>query len=530
MPKDNAHIVLVSQKVKDIKLPPSDALESEMGQLRRGLRKRAYIAGDKVPADLKPQHVDDQGVLYADIDGKELSSDLDLTVHVKFPLALKGYQKGPTDDVEEICSHAKDVRIDDGGNVQNMAINLLYVLADEQLRAFLQRGGYELKVTIASSSDPFAKVPPQTAQLFHGICSWHQLNLKDRFAIQAPWQDAGKKGTLAITSEPKRTGDALVALANGDAAFANACQSATCFVSSDPLYDHLGKVTQPPYTYLLNASSAFRTFAATESYAQSVLLPMNNDEAGEVSRVLLQRKLAEELSAIERPPFPSPFKPNGKDVDPDALAVLDRSTEMLATYIPLKRYVGRLGIASPITFGKEGGMVVGTGHEEVVCFTTTPHPDRELQLLEEFGDPTLVERTRLLEVGAGDSAATINMFFATVDPAIFLHPHLIGREREDRTLLDIATTMFVSVLSRIGGNFVVRNQQTNWSNIKTNAFLPLFQATAKGALAAARTMMLRYKSDQIAQGEIKRWGIQVLVWKLRSVAYPQHDALPPEQG
>ncbi len=517
--KDAAHIVLVSQKVKDIKLPRSGELEVEMDKLYRGLRKHAYIPGEKVPADLKAKRVDEHGVFYADIDGKELSSDLDLTIHVRFPLQLKGYQ-GPM-DVEQICSEAPGVRIDDGGNIQNMTINLLHVLADEEMRAFLKARGLEVMVTVASSSDPFSRVEAATAGRFRNISSWYPINLPDRFAVQGPLRVAGEEKTLAITSEAMRTGDELVALAKKEARFGAACQGATCFVSSDPLFAHLPRLTQPPYTYLLNASSSFRTTAATESYHQSVLLPMNNDEAAEVSRVLEQRKLDEELAKIQPPPFPSPFKPNGAEVDREALLQLDRSTEMLRAYIPLKRHVHRLGIASPITFGKEGGLVVGTGQEEVACFASTPHPGREMSLLAEFGDAAAVDRDRTHELGAGDASATIVMFFATVDPLIFIKPHLAGREGEDRRLLELASTVFVNVLSRIGGNFVLRTQYTNWSNIKPNAFLPLFLEAAKESLAVARQMVLRFRPGQIAQGEIERWGIQVLAWQLRTIAYPQ---------
>lgn len=520
LPKDTVHIVLVNQKVKDIKLPRTDALEEEMGKLYRGLRKHAYIPGEKVPADLKPRNVDAEGVFWADIDGQELSSDLDLTIHVRFPLDLKGYQ-GPM-DVEQICSQAPGVRIDDGGNIQNMIRNLLSIVADDALRTFLASNNSEVQVTIASSSDPFVKVPKALADRFRAISTSYPLNLPDRFAVQTPLKVAGQEKTLAITSEAKKTGGALEQLVGSDPRFADACQRATCFVSSDPLFAQLQQrnFTQPPYTYLLNSSSAFRTDAATQSYNQCVLLPMNNDEAAEFCRILEQRKLDMELGKIQRPPFPSPFMPNGKDVDRDALVQLDRSTEMLRAYIPLKRHIHRLGVTSPITFGKEGGLVVGTGHDEVACFTSTPHPDREMSLLTEFGDEALVERNRRYEVGAGDGAATFFLFFAAVDPLIFIQPHLQGREGENRPLLEIASTVLVNVLSRIGGNFVVRNQETNWSNIRPDAFFTLFREAAQESLAVARKMVLGFTSGQVAQAAIERWGIQVLVWRLRTIAYP----------
>lgn len=511
------HILFDSQKVKDIKVPANgnDALMLAMGKLRRGLKNHSYIPGEKVPVDLIPVGVNEEGVYCADIPGGELSSDLDTTIHVRFPLGLKGYTGG--NGVEEVFAQANGVLIDDGGNIQNGALNTLIAIHNAGLRKLLQARGSDIKITIASSSDPFQRVDSNFSHEMRELADVHIMDVPDRFAIQVPWKEGPSDGTLAFTSSPKKTGDALAKLAEESEKFRASFKSATTILSSDPIWDQVTQLGTPPNTYMVNASSAFRSLVASVSYGRTVVLPMNNGEAADVNRLLTQQKYNEELDKIERPSFPTPLKPNGIDIDIDSVKQLDESLRIFRSYIPFVRHTDRIAFASPITFGADGGILVGTGEEDIVCFTTVPHPEKEERLLEEFGDSSQIDMDRRYEVGAGDAAATIFTLFESIDPLIFIEPFAEDREKTDQLLLDLASTIYVNVLARIAGNFLTRTQKTNWVNIAPDKFRPLFEEAAKESLEVARNTKARFQQGPVSHS-LDRWGIQVLTWKLGKVS------------
>jgi hypothetical protein len=517
---ETPNIILVNQKVKDIKVAPNPDLENAMGRFRYWLRRHAFIPGDKVPATVTPTHISN-GVMVADISGAMLSSDLDTSVHIRqhFPLPLPDYN-GPM-DVESIFASVPGTRIDDGGNVQNMAVNVALALQCASAHSACRKCRAPLRLTVASSSDPFCRMDAAEADALRRVCHIYPLDLPDRFAIQVPWRAGDESGTLAITSEPQRTGEALRHLAETNVDFRRTMESATCIVSSDPVYDQLAYIAKPPYSYLINSSTAFRTLVAAESYGRTAILPMNNDEASDVCKLLLQRGLEEELGKIDRPPFPPPLASSGDAIDADALCQLDQSVEMLSRYIFLYKNPGRVSFTCPITFGPHGGMLIGTDHENIACFTSTPSPEGEDSLLREFADIEPGNRDRKHEVGAGDSVAAIVALFNAVDPSLFLVQHMQGREESDRQLRQLASTVFVSILGRIAGNFLIRTVRTYWGNVRKDSFPALLDEAAKESLSVARLVIRKLQAPVIV--EVKKWGIHVVIWRPGFVAYPNRD-------
>ena len=157
------------------------------------------------------------------------------------------------------------------------------------------------------------------------LLSTFKLDLEDRYSIQMPWTgEDGCSGTLAITSEPKRSHVALVGLLSEAAVFRQLFRQANCFVSSDPLFELIQQYGQPPFAYVINASTAFRSLVAVSSYGTHALLPMNQGEASQVCKLLLQRGQGTDLDQTETPRFPSPFSLVESEVDRDALKSLTR--------------------------------------------------------------------------------------------------------------------------------------------------------------------------------------------------------------
>src|SRR5207302_159836 len=110
------------------------------------------------------------------------------------------------------------------------------------------------------------------------------------------------------------------------------------------------------------------------------------------------------------------------------------------------------------------------------------------------------------EVGAGDAVATIVTLFNAVHPRLFLNRHMEGREPKDRALGELTSTIFVNVLGRIAGNFLLRTNRTHWSSIGSKAFPRMLDEVAKESLVVARTMVKVLHAP--ALGEVKKWGIK----------------------
>jgi len=417
-------------------------------------------------------------------------------------------------DVESIFSNVNGVEIGDGGNIQNMIVNFAlavsYAASNDSVR------GRVIPITIASSGDPFERLPTAIAEKVRPLCNVFKLDIPDRFAIQVPYEDGGQRGTLAITSEPMRTNDALQQLLTTNPEFTAAFKRANCFVSADPIYDHLRPpYKSPPFATVINATTAFRSLVAAESFGRTVLLPMNHGEAGDVCKLLLQRGEERELGEIERPPFPSPLTTSGDAIDEDALRLLDESVHKLISYIPIRHP----SIACPVSFGAEGGLVIGADHDMLACFTSTPSDGGEKALINEYGESSEVDWDVDFEVGAGDAVATIVALFNAVHPCLFIERHMEGRESRDRLLGELTSTVFVNVLARIAGNFLVRTHRTHWSSISGNKFPQLLDDVAKESLIVARTIVKMLHAP--ALGEVKKWGIKVVVWRPGRIAYPE---------
>jgi hypothetical protein len=195
---DAPHILLVSQKVKDIKLPFNPELARQMAELRRLLRERTFIPGDKVPATLIPLRIKPDGVVVATLQGQIFSRfpSSRVVIEQEFKLFPGGYD-GPL-DVESIFASAPGARLDSGGNVQNMIVNLALAVHHASDPA----EGRRMRMTIASSSDPFEGMPEELAASLREKCEIFRLDIPDRVAIHVPWDEEYKSGTLAITSEP----------------------------------------------------------------------------------------------------------------------------------------------------------------------------------------------------------------------------------------------------------------------------------------------------------------------------------------
>ncbi len=512
------HMLFVSQKVTDIKLPLDlEDLAQTMGDLREYLHKYSFLPPriDKFTGELTTFNIDKQGNLSCELIGSSLGSPTPRVrpaIHLTLPLGLTDYNKELR--IQDIFGAVSRTSIDDGGNIQNMLIDTL-VLIEAISREYPSFDSNNLLITVASSSHPFQRLNNETAAHFQQRVEIYPLEIPDRFAIHFPYEQAGRHGIMPITSEPKETYGSLLALLGNNAQFGRLFRSATCFISSDSFFQIFPNHAMAPYAYVINASTALRGQVAISAYGNNALLPMNKEEAGEVCKLMLSRARGTELDKTETPKFPSPLTTDTGIIDPGALEILDNSIDLFSRHNPFFQQAEGFSFACPISFGSDGGLIIGMNKEPIACFTSILSDNGEQSLFDQY---TFPKSEQIQETGAGDSVAAIVALFNTVSPEMILVPYLRGNEKKNRDLQHLASTIFVSCLSRLAGNLLIRTPLTNMANIKTDSLGSLIDDVAVESVNLARNCVKLLPEPTF--GVIEKWGIKVVVWVPRRVFIP----------
>jgi len=341
------------------------------------------------------------------------------------------------------------------------------------------------------------------------------LGIPDRFAVHLPYEHAGRHGIMAVTSEPTLTYEVLLKLLGDNAQFAKTFRTATCFVSSDPFFQVLPSHALAPYTYIINSSTALRALVAVSAYGTNALLPMNQGEAGEVCKLMLSRARGTELDQTETPRFPSPLTINEDTIDPASLGILDSSIDMFSRYNPFYQRAEGFSFACPISFGLEGGLIVCMNKGPIACFTSILSEEGEERLFSKYAFP---KSEQIQETGAGDAVAAVVTLFNAVDPDMLIDQYLEGKEKRYKEFRHLACTLFVSCLSRIVGNLIVRTPRTNLTHIQIDQIGKLIEDVAEKSIEVARDCV-KLLPDPVF-GVIKEWGIKVVMWVPRRVLIP----------
>jgi hypothetical protein len=337
--------------------------------------------------------------------------------------------------------------------------------------------------------------------------------MPDRFGLHIPYEHGGGHGVFGIISEPKETYEPLLALLGNNAQFAKAFRAATCLVSSDPFFQVLPTHAMSPYAYVINASTAFRALVAVNAYGTTALLPMNHGEAGEVCKLLLSRARGTELDQTETPRFPSPLTIKEDALDAEALKELDSSIDVFSRYNPFFRQVEGSSFACPISFGPDGGLVIGMNNQAVACFSSILGEDGERCL---FGQYSFSRSEQIHETGAGDSVAAIVALFNTISPEALILPHLEGREKYHKELCHLASTVFVSCLSRLVGNLLIRTPHTNLTGTSIDLLSKLIQDVAAESVNLGRRCVKLLPDPVFAV--VDKWEMKLAMWVPHRVA------------
>jgi len=504
------HMLFVSQEVIDIKIPIEiPELAKNIGDLREYLQVHSLIPGDKFTGNLAPIEIDKQGNLRCELSGGSLDSrtpSLQTVIQHILPLKLNSYD-GEW-NLQDIFSTIEGISIKHGGKIHNMLLNTLILIEALSLNYPIFNND-NLLITTATSGDPFDKLNPKICSIFRDRVDTHHLSMPDRSAVHLPYEYSDRRGVMAITSEPMQTSEFLHKLIADSERFARTFRSATCFVSSDPFFQMLPSHALAPYAYVINSSPALRALVAVSAYGTNALLPMNQGEAREVCKLMLSRARGTELDQTETPRFPSPLTIKEDAIDPTSLGILDSSIDMFSRYNPFFQRAEGFSFACPISFGPEGGLIIGMNKGPIACFTSTLSKQGEKRLFDEYSFPVSEE---IHKTGAGDSVAAVVALFNTVSPEVLIVPYLEGKETHNRDLKHLASTIFVSCLSRILGNLQIRTAKTNLTHLKIESLVSLIEDVAKESVAHARKN-LKLLSDSVF-GVIEKWDIKVALWIL----------------
>ena len=120
--------------------------------------------------------------------------------------------------------------------------------------------------------------------------------------------------------------------------------------------------------------------------------------------------------------------------------------------------------------------------------------------------------------GAGDSVAAVVALFNTISPDMLIAPYLEGGEKGHKELRHLASTVFVSCLSRIVGNLLIRTPKTNLEHIQIDPLGRLIEHVAKESVGLARDCVKLLPDPTF--GVIKKWDIKVAMWAPHRVLIP----------
>jgi hypothetical protein len=186
---------------------------------------------------------------------------------------------------------------------------------------------------------------------------------------------------------------------------------------------------------------------------------------------------------------------------------------MFSRHNPFFQQAEGSSFACPITFGPEGGLIIGMNKEPIACFTSILSEEGEQRLFDEYSFP---RSEQIQETGAGDSVAAVVALFNTVSPSVLIDQYLEGKEKIYKGFRQLACTLFVSCLSRIVGNLLIRTPRTNLTRIQIDPLGRLIVDVAKESVRLAREHVKLLPGGP-AFGVMDKWSIKVAMWVPRRV-------------
>lgn len=518
---DGTKVGAIMQAMTDFKIRPEclDPLIHEtILRLRSDSDYHQFGKGDKLPANMRlrraPVHLPD--VMPVELYGGALGEfrrDLDI------PLMSSSVPRQEVNTIEEGLK--KISTMGPGGNTPNEVRNMVHLMAagvgPEQLHLY-------------SSSDFLFEewlqsLPPAAHERIHLT----KLSLASRIGVHFPYRGADHKGvlqngTLAISSPAESTRDAIRL---------HLQELLVCHnvIVSEGLGRQILETQlqgREKLVQKINPSSALRGDCAVDAYeyiqkgGYPPIATMNDEEADFYIRTLKGRVEDKNPEKLDPFFFPSPFGAHG-GVNDMAVDAASQGFNEYLRYIPAP-HTEQLLFPLNISCGKQGGYhLAHCGGKHYVVFTTTPHRAGAQFLLDTVGNPPGIQMGTALSMGAGDAVGTLLSLTNRVWDVEELMGEYAKKSQKhhsvDEHYLRVASMIFVSILSRILGEYVFHSEKTDFTDVPPGSLRNIVNYAAEQALAATEPVW--HVGPVPKQSAVEELGINVALWELTEGRVPR---------
>lgn len=496
----------VMQVMTDFKVSPEyldPAVQNIVGKLRQEANLHQFTKGDKLPAHLRwraGEPLQLSGKLPIELYGGALGEFIR-------PMAIPLSDKAPNGEVQSL-EHALQLisRTDPGGNAPNEMRNLVRLMeggvGPEHLHLF-------------TSSDALFEEWLQSVQ---GPVRDHiavtRLSFASRMGVHLPYRLTERNGTLGISSPADTTRGPI------RPHFADLLSCNHVIVS-----EGLGREIQASgmeeghsLQQKMNPSSGLRADCALDAYeyvqagGPPPFATMNDEETDFYIRVLKGRVEGVDPEKLDPIPFPSPFG-TGAEISESAVMRANASFNEYFQYVP-HRESETLQFPLNVSCGGRGGyhaaMVRGRHY---LVFSTVPEEHGVAKLLDLAGNPHGIHKETERSMGAGDAVGALLSLANAWDATELLGEYAVqaGRQTPDERYLHIAGIVFVSLLSRIFGEYLFHTERTDFTEIPAERIRHIVDFAAQQALLVADQVWNAGPRPKVAK--VEDLGIKVALWE-----------------
>jgi len=404
-------------------------------------------------------------------------------------------------------------RVDPGGNVPNMVRNITHVMGTNIIPK-------DMELQLYSSEEPlFQQWYDNLSAEVRDRIRYTGLSVPSRKGLHLSYaKEGGKLGTLGIGTPSRSTIHEMEP-------YFEDLLSCNHVIVSESLEHHV-KTPEARRTYreLHNPSTAFREQSAIESYNHALnggehvpIVSLNDEEIVDYIESIIKRQdspasLSSETTPKETLSFESPFDQNG-NLNGANIAIVDESIQRYFSCIR-PREEGTLNFPLCVSCGAKGGYHVACTikGKKFVIFSTTPNEEGAKKILDIVGESETISLSHQKVMGSGDSVATILSLSHIWDIPEYMHMHAKKNHPSDPKFIDVASMIFLSLLSRCSGEILFHSLGCDWRSVSHQAFEHLVETVAKKSLNQATLIWRNIAKPHTVQEP--DWGINIAIWEL----------------
>ena len=274
-----------------------------------------------------------------------------------------------------------------------------------------------------------------------------------------------------------------------------------------------------------NPSSAFREQCALENYNQMLnrgrmpIISMNDEEMVKYLLSIERRRALSNTSpsssdeVIQTPSFSSPFDGNRAINDSTIDLVNNGFSRYLSSITPHPE--DSLYFPASVSSGPFGGyhLACTPDGNRYVVFSSTPNGTGTERMLSLVGDNEDIDIKKKHTMGAGDSVASVLSLTQLWNLDRLMKEHSQNRYPLDPKFSEVASMIFVSLLSRFAGEILYHSDRCDWSSVPTDRFPQIVKTIIEKSLKLASDTWNKTEQTQVFREP--DWDIDLALWQLR---------------